>query len=155
MSKNLLCAIALVTWFAGPLHAAEKFVVVMDWLPSWKHAAFHLAKVKGWYDEAGLDVQIDDGSGSTNTVTQTALNKCDMGLASLSAMAVARSKGSDVVAVAAIMRKTTSVCSSTRGSALPTRASLRRRTRPFISRARAFNRCFRRSSGTSASMSRK
>ena len=104
MIKNLLCAIALVAW-VGPLQAAEKFVVVMDWLPSWKHAAFHLAKVKGWYDEAGLDVQIDDGSGSTNTVAQTALNKTDMGLASLSAMAVARSKGSDVVAVGAIMRK--------------------------------------------------
>ena len=102
MMKKLLW---MLVWIACPLQAAEKFVVVMDWLPSWKHAAFHLAKVKGWYDEAGLDVQIDDGSGSTNTVTQTALNKCDMGLASLSAMAVARSKGSDVVAVAAIMRK--------------------------------------------------
>lgn len=86
-------------------HAADKLVVVMDFLPSWKHAAFHLAKVKGWYQQAGLDVQVDDGSGSANTIAQTAVDKCDLGLASLSAMAVARSKGTDVIAVAGIVRK--------------------------------------------------
>jgi len=90
---------------APPALAADKLVVVMDFLPSWKHAAFHLAKAKGWYQQAGLDVQVDDGSGSVNTIAQTAVDKCDLGLASLSAMAVARSKGSDVVAVAGIVRK--------------------------------------------------
>lgn len=83
----------------------ERLVVVMDWLPSWKQAPFHLAKVRGWYGEAGLDVQIDDGSGSTVTIAQAANGNCDLGLASLSAMAVARSKGSEVVAVAHILRK--------------------------------------------------
>ena len=83
----------------------EKFVVVMDWLPSWKQAAFHLAKVKGWYRDVGLDVQVDDGSGSATTIAQAFTGRCDVGLASLSTMAVARSKGSDVVAVAGIIRK--------------------------------------------------
>lgn len=85
--------------------ASEELVVVMDWLPSWRHAAFHLAKVKGWYQEAGLNVRIDDGSGSTTTIAQTFTGKCDVGLANLSTMAVARSKGADVVAVAGIIRK--------------------------------------------------
>lgn len=84
---------------------AEKLVVIMDWLPSWKQAPFHLAKVRGWYKEAGLDVQIDDGSGSTVTIAQAANRKCDVGLASLSAMAVARSKGSEIVAIGQILRK--------------------------------------------------
>jgi NitT/TauT family transport system substrate-binding protein len=83
----------------------EKFVVVMDWLPSWKQAAFHLAKVKGWYRDVGLDVQVDDGSGSATTIAQAFTGRCDVGLASLSTMAVARSKGSDVMAVAGIIRK--------------------------------------------------
>jgi NitT/TauT family transport system substrate-binding protein len=83
----------------------EKFVVVMDWLPTWKQAAFHLGVVKGWYREAGLDVQVDDGSGSTTTIAQAFTGRCDAGLASLSTMAVARSTGSDVVAVAGIIRK--------------------------------------------------
>jgi NitT/TauT family transport system substrate-binding protein len=83
----------------------EKFVVVMDWLPSWKQAAFHLGVVKGWYREAGLNVRVDDGSGSTTTIAQAFTGRCDAGLASLSTMAVARGKGSDVVAVAGIIRK--------------------------------------------------
>lgn len=83
----------------------EKFTVVMDWLPSWRHAAFHLAKVKGWYRDAGLDVQVEDGSGSTTTIAQTFAGRCDVGLASLSTMAVARGKGTDVLAAASIIRK--------------------------------------------------
>jgi NitT/TauT family transport system substrate-binding protein len=85
--------------------STEELVVTMDWLPSWRHAAFHLAKVKGWYREAGLDVRVEDGSGSTTTIVQTFTGKCDVGLASLSTMAVARSKGANVVAVAGIIRK--------------------------------------------------
>lgn len=81
-----------------------KLAVVMDFLPSWKQAAFHLAKVKGWYQEAGLDVQVDDGSGSSITIAQANSEKCDVGLASLSAMAVAKSKGSDVIAIGAVLR---------------------------------------------------
>jgi NitT/TauT family transport system substrate-binding protein len=77
----------------------------MDWLPTWRQAAFHLAKQKGWYQEAGLDVEILDGNGSSTTVLQAALNKCDVGLASLSALAVARGKGADAVAIAGIVRK--------------------------------------------------
>lgn len=83
----------------------ESFVVVMDWLPTWKQAAFHLGVVKGWYHDAGLDVRVDDGSGTTTTIAQVFAGRCDAGLASLSIAAVARTKGSDVVAVAGIIRK--------------------------------------------------
>lgn len=85
--------------------APDKLVVVMDWLPSWKQAAFHLANVKGWYREARLDVEVKDGAGSSTTVMQAALNKCDIGLASLSAFSVARGKGTDAVAIAGIVRR--------------------------------------------------
>jgi NitT/TauT family transport system substrate-binding protein len=92
-------------WAEGSPAQPEKFVAVMDWLPSWKQAAFHLAKVKGWYRDVGLDVQVDDGSGSATTIAQAFTGRCDVGLASLSTMAAARSKGTDVVAVAGIIRK--------------------------------------------------
>lgn len=96
---------ALLIGAVYPAAAQEKLNVVMDWLPSWKQSPFHLAKVKGWYEQAGLDVQVDDGNGSTVVVSQVALGKYDLGLASLSIMAVARGKGTDVVAVAGILHK--------------------------------------------------
>jgi NitT/TauT family transport system substrate-binding protein len=83
----------------------EKLIVCMDFLPTWKQAAFHLAKVKGWYDAAGLDVEVKDGSGSSVTIQQAAAGQCDIGLASLSSMVVARSKGSDIVAIGRILEK--------------------------------------------------
>jgi NitT/TauT family transport system substrate-binding protein len=90
---------------AQPGGGREKLSVMMDWLPSWRQAAFHLCNVKGWYRDAGLDVDVLDGSGSSNTILQAALNKCDIGLASLSALAVARGKGTEAVAIAGIVRR--------------------------------------------------
>ena len=46
MMKKLLW---MLVWIACPLQAAEKFVVVMDWLPSWKHAGTrHSARWPSW-----------------------------------------------------------------------------------------------------------
>jgi NitT/TauT family transport system substrate-binding protein len=92
-------------WSNSAKAQTENFIAVMDFLPTWKQAAFHLAKVKGWYKSAGLDVEINDGSGSTVTIAQAASGKCDIGLASLSAMAVARGKGSDVISVGEVLAK--------------------------------------------------
>jgi NitT/TauT family transport system substrate-binding protein len=107
--KAILGGLALAAsgtvWSNSSKAKTENFIAVMDFLPTWKQAAFHLAKVKGWYTSAGLDVEINDGSGSTVTIAQAASGKCDIGLASLSAMAVARGKGSDVIAVGEILAK--------------------------------------------------
>jgi NitT/TauT family transport system substrate-binding protein len=92
-------------WSNSAKAQTQSFVAVMDFLPTWKQAAFHLAKVKGWYKDAGLDVEINDGSGSTVTIAQASSGKCDIGLASLSAMAVARGKGSEVIAVGEVLAK--------------------------------------------------
>ena len=102
---GLALAASGMLWGGAAKAQAEKFTAVMDFLPTWKQAAFHLANVKGWYREAGLDVDISDGSGSTVTITLASTGKCDIGLASLSAMAIARGKGSDIVAVAQILAK--------------------------------------------------
>ena len=36
----------------------EKLKVVLDWFPNTNHTGFLLAKKRGWFEEAGLDVEI-------------------------------------------------------------------------------------------------
>lgn len=84
---------------------AEALKVRLEWLPYGMHAPFHLASVKGWYKDAGLDVTIDDGNGSGPAVQLTAAGQYDIAHANLSTMAIARGKGASVTSVAGFVRK--------------------------------------------------
>src|SRR4051812_7256879 len=97
-------AIALIG-AAGPAAAQDnKLKVMVDWSPHGMHAGLHLAKQKGWYQEAGLDVDVLDGKGSTGTIQQVGAGQIDVGFAQLAAMAVARANGLPVTSIACFVR---------------------------------------------------
>jgi len=54
-----LFALALATaLYAAPAHAAEKLTVILDWFVNPDHATLVVAKEKGFFKEAGLDVEL-------------------------------------------------------------------------------------------------
>ena len=77
----------------------------LDWLPLGNHTPFYLAAEKGWFDRAGLDVKITQGSGSNTTVQTVNAGQFDVGYAALSSMAFGRDKGLPLVSIAAFFRK--------------------------------------------------
>src|SRR3954462_12183726 len=83
----------------------EKLTVRLDFVPWGAHAPFHLAMQKGWFKEAGLDVDMQDGSGSVTTIQLIGANNFDVGHASLAPMIIARSKGLSIRAIANFVRK--------------------------------------------------
>lgn len=98
-------AIALA-FVAGTVQAqVEKLSVRLDWTPWGVQAAMHLANQKGWYKEAGLDPEIEDGNGSVTTVQLAGSGKFDIGHASLAPMMIARDKGLPARAIAVFARK--------------------------------------------------
>lgn len=88
-----------------PSSAQEQLKMRLDFLPTWRHAAFFLALEKGWYKDAGLDVTIDDGTGSAVAVQMVQAGEYDVALANLSVMAVARGKGAPVKAIGEVIHK--------------------------------------------------
>ncbi|MSP51087.1 MAG: hypothetical protein EXQ91_01645, partial [Alphaproteobacteria bacterium] len=60
-----LVAAAITGLAAVGSASGEPLRVKLEWLPGAIHAWYHLAAEKGWYKEAGLDVEIEDGKGST------------------------------------------------------------------------------------------
>lgn len=105
----LLGAVATLTVvLAGGSASAQSMrsiTVQLDWLPHPMHAPFHLARLNGWYKEAGLDVTFKDGSGSVVTVQVVGSGNFEIGHANLSSMAIGRGKGMPVRAIAGFMRK--------------------------------------------------
>ncbi len=95
----VLVAIAMV----GEVAAAEKVTFRMNWYWGGIHAPFALAKERGYFEKAGIDVEVLEGKGSTTTV-QLVGNKSDMfGWADGVTVALNASKGVPVKSIAMIV----------------------------------------------------
>ncbi|WP_428698247.1 ABC transporter substrate-binding protein [Stappia sp.] len=68
-------AIAMAAFMARPAGAAEEISFNMAWLPQGSVAGPIIAKAKGWFDEAGLDVTLSRGYGGSRTA-----NEVDQGM---------------------------------------------------------------------------
>lgn len=67
-------------------HAGTPLKFQLDWRFEGPAALFLHPHAKGYFSQAGLDVSIDAGSGSSGTVTRVASGTYDMGLADMAAL---------------------------------------------------------------------
>ena len=107
MRALLLFAAALSALaFAPAAEAQDKLTVRMDFSPWGAHAAMHLANNKGWFREAGLDVDVQDGRGSGNTIQLVNAGQADVGQVQVGLVASARAKGAKVKSIMNFERRT-------------------------------------------------
>jgi len=101
--KRLCLTVVLAV---ASVHAAaqDKITIMTDWSPHGMHAGLLLAAQKGWFREAGLNVEVLDGKGSGATIQQVSAGKIDIGFAQLGAMAAAISNGLPVTSVMCFIR---------------------------------------------------
>ena len=85
--------------------ALPKLTARVDFLPWGMHAGLHLGVDKGWFKEAGLDVEVSDGKGSGITMQQVATGDIDIGWVQLGVMAIARGKGMPITSIAGLVRR--------------------------------------------------
>ncbi|HWP59076.1 MAG TPA: ABC transporter substrate-binding protein [Candidatus Acidoferrales bacterium] len=100
----LLLTLAFL-FFAARLATAQtgqssRVVIRLDFIIGGKHAPWFVAWDKGFYAKRGLDVKVEAGSGSADTVRAIAAGIAGVGFADHSTAIVARSRGTPVVAVA-------------------------------------------------------
>jgi NitT/TauT family transport system substrate-binding protein len=84
--------------------AQQKVSVRLSYTPFAAHIAVYVAKEKGYFREAGLDVDILPGRGSSFAAMTVGAGKEEFGIADPAAVVTARSKGVPVVAVANIQQ---------------------------------------------------
>jgi NitT/TauT family transport system substrate-binding protein len=106
--KKILSAFAIFSLFnlSGQVQAQEKVNVRLDFSPWGVQAAMHTAKHKGWFKEAGLDVNIEDGRGSGNTIQLVNAGQTDIGQVQVGLVGLAREQGGKIKSIMNFQRKT-------------------------------------------------
>ena len=95
---GLLAAAAGIA--VSPLLAQTgKFTFRLNWTPSGEHAPLFVAREKGFYRDEGLDVEIQNGSGSTTTLQLIANSSSPVGYADAATMMRGVTNGMPVKAV--------------------------------------------------------
>ena len=75
---------------AGSAEAADKVAYQLDWLPGGDKAPIYVCIDKGFCKDAGLDVTIVPGRGSSEAITKIATGTSDIGSADIGALMAAR-----------------------------------------------------------------
>lgn len=104
--RRAACVVGLMASSAVSAAAQEKLSVRLDFSPWGMHAAMHLAKQKGWFKDAGLEVDIQDGRGSGNTLQLVNAGQADVGQIQLGLLPQARGNGAQVKGIAGWVRRT-------------------------------------------------
>lgn len=100
--KTLLTGAAFAavgTLGATQASADEKINFVLNWVPGGDHAPVYWAREQGWYSDAGIDLVIEDGTGSGASAKKVGVGRNQLGIADLPTALQARGKGADLVAV--------------------------------------------------------
>ncbi len=84
------------------------------------NAGLFLAVERGWLRAGGVDIHIEDGTGSASTVNLLGTGQYDIGEAAVSVMAIARDKGMPLKAIATFVRGTDLAVLVPRGSGIKT-----------------------------------
>ena len=84
-----------------PVQAQEKTpaTLILNWIAGGDHAPYYYAKQEGWYDEAGLDLTIEQGKGSQLAAQRVGIGSNQLGLADMGVVLTAIGEGADLVAV--------------------------------------------------------
>ncbi|MBN8749228.1 Riboflavin-binding protein RibY [Xylophilus ampelinus] len=108
-SLRILAAVATsMALLAGtPASAAEKVSLRLKWLAQAQFAGFYVAKAKGFYDQAGLDLTINPGGPNLNVETLVAAGNDTFGLAGgTETVLLAREKGLPLVCIGVTVQTT-------------------------------------------------
>ncbi|PPQ46801.1 ABC transporter substrate-binding protein [Paenibacillus peoriae] len=95
------------TQTSTPAKGLKDVKVVLDWTPNTNHTGLYVAKDKGFYEKAGLNVQIvQPGSGGADQMV--ASNAAPFGISYQEGVTQARTQGVPLVSIAAVIQHNTS-----------------------------------------------
>lgn len=89
-----------------PAQADEPLKVALDWTPNTNHVGLYVAQAQGWFEEAGLDVEILPYT-DTSSGTLVATGVAEFGILSAIGFYSQRAAGADLTVVKAVVQHET------------------------------------------------
>jgi NitT/TauT family transport system substrate-binding protein len=102
--RLFLIVVGLV--LAGSVLGQDKVSFRLNWYLGGLHVPFYYGKERGFYSKEGIDLTINEGRGSANTVQVVAAGSDTFGLADSSSVILTASKGADVKSVMSLLNST-------------------------------------------------
>ena len=96
---NMIVAGLVAAFASAPAMAGEKVDFILNWIAGGDHAPYYYAQKMGWYKAAGIDLNIQQGKGSSMSAQRTGIGKNQIGLADMPPVFAAIAKGAELVAV--------------------------------------------------------
>ena len=96
----------LALLMSSTVFAQDKVSLRLNWYLGGLHVPFYYGKDRGLYAAEGIDLTINEGRGSANTVQVVAAGSDTFGLADSSSVVLTASKGADVKSVMSILNST-------------------------------------------------
>lgn len=97
--------------------------LVLDWTPNTNHSGIYIADAEGFYEDAGLDINIIQ-PGETGSLQAVGTGNAEFGISVQEALIPARAAGLPAVSIAAILEKNTSSLMALEGSGITSPADL-------------------------------
>ena len=105
MHSKLLAVVVLLVLATGAW-AQDKVSLRLNWYLGGLHVPFYYGKDRGFYAAEKIDLTINEGRGSANTVQVVAAGSDTFGLADSSSVVLTASKGADVKSVMSLLNST-------------------------------------------------
>jgi NitT/TauT family transport system substrate-binding protein len=102
-------AVVLAALACGETLAAEKVSVRLNWVPGTEHSFLYLAREKGWFADAGIDLEILAGQGSTVAVKTVGAGETAFAIADVATVARGWEAGVPLVAAAVLLKESPTV----------------------------------------------
>ncbi|MET3925711.1 ABC transporter substrate-binding protein [Devosia sp. 2618] len=97
--KLVTSTLALGLMLAAPAVAQEKFSLMLNWKAGGDHAPLYYALSQGWFNDAGVDLEIIQGNGSGAAATALSVNQVDMAIIDMPTALQFKGQGSDILGV--------------------------------------------------------
>src|SRR6476659_11108556 len=104
--KSIIAALAALAASATMATAQDAVSLRLNWYFGGLHVPFYYGKEKGFYKDEGIDLTINEGRGSANTVQVVAAGSDTFGLDDSSSVILTASKGADVKSVMSLLNTT-------------------------------------------------
>ena len=106
MHRGAIAALAVFCLaLAGAANAADKLVLQSKWLPQAQFAGYYVARDKGLYRQAGLEVTILPGGPDIDPSQVLGAGKADVAIDWMPSALAARDKGAPIVNIAQIFQR--------------------------------------------------
>lgn len=101
--RPVFTSVAATLFLAGHALAQDRATLILDWVPDGSYAAFFAGVDQGFYSDVGIDLTIERGFGSSDTVTKIATGVAEFGIADIGALMAGRMRAeTPVTAIASI-----------------------------------------------------